>query len=69
MNVSDKNSPKTWNVLGLLEAVEKLRQPFQGNPIPLDTESVPVETDSDTPGFAPDGAGLGQNPRHMSLDF
>ncbi len=53
----------------LSEAVEKLRQPFQGDPIPLDTEPVPVETGSDTPGFAPDGAGRGQNPRRMSLDF
>ncbi len=51
------------------ETVEKLRQSFHGDPIPLDTEPVPVETGSDTPGFAPDGAGRGQNPRHMSLDF
>ncbi len=52
-----------------LEAVEELRQPFQGNPVPLDTEPVPVETGSDTPSFAHVCAEQGQNPRHMSLDF
>ncbi len=52
-----------------LRLSKNLRQPFQGNPVPLDTEPVPVETGSDTPGFAPDGAGRGQKPRLMSLVF